>query len=245
MAKVMVRTSQEYMEAHNNKELSNKQQCEIQYYISELKCAEAMPIGSGRTRKINKNAQELNILLGFEEAPKVETPKTEAKVYNYLCFHYGENAPTAKSPKRLFVEGQDEPLLDIIVQKCANWDFDMLVDCNLWEKRAVTIPGWMDPNDYPNEDIALRWFLGFGGNIDWPETWYRKLCGMDEKTRFATIKLLNQKSFRAPKRQEIRDRIVSWLNGTGNVNRYDFVNIRNEFVDRECESVSHHLYWSR
>lgn len=102
----------------------------------------------------------------------------------------------------------------------------------------------MKPSSYPNEAITLRWYLGFGADIDWPESWYNKLTSLDEKSRFAVIRLLNQKSFRAPKRQEARDRIVSWLNGEGQLGRWDIVNLRNEYIDRECASVSNKLYWS-
>jgi hypothetical protein len=102
-----------------------------------------------------------------------------------------------------------------------------------------------DPTTYPSQELTLRWYLGFGANIDWPESWYKKLTAMSEENLFATIRLLNQKSFRAPKRKEIYDRVVAWLNDEGELGKWDIINLRNQYIDLECSRCSHHIYWSR
>lgn len=244
MAKVVVHHIDEYMLALQSKELTSKESCSVWFYIDRLKYAESMPKGAGRTRTINLACKELNVLLGFEPKPEIVVPKTGAKVYAFLCEHTGENAPTRRTPCRLFEEN-DEALLTIMVPRCRYWDDDGIVQVNLWEKRYVTIPGWMDPTTYPNQDITLRWYLGFGANIDWPESWYKKLTAMSQENQFATIRLLNQKSFRGPKRKEIYDRVVAWLNDEGELGKWDIINLRNQYIDLECSRCSQRLYWSR
>lgn len=205
-------------------------------------------------RSKNRNARDiremrkwLNSRVGIkapERKPReivIEEPK--GIEYNFLCEHLGENAPTRRRPIRLFVEEHDTVLLTEMVKRCAAWDDDYIVEICRWEKRAVRIPSWMKPEDYPHEEITLTWWLGFGADMEWPESWYRKLTILDEETRFAVIKLLNQKSFRSEKRQEIRTRLVNWLNGEGMPGKWDFVNIRNEYSDREAKAVSHRIYW--
>lgn len=249
MAKVAARTSKEYLDILNSGDMLIISNHDVLNYISDLGAAERMPPGANRTRKINKLNKELNVIFGFEPTtsikPEVIPTQSTTKTIFYLCEHLGENAPTTRYPRRVWVDGQDDHLLDIVVQRCANWDFDMPVDVKLWEKREVTIPGWMNPDDYPTEDISLRWFVEFGGSMEWPESWYRGLNKLSEKEKYAAIKLLNQKSFRSEKRRDIRARIAAWLDGTGELGRWDLQNIRNEYIDRECECESHRIYWSR
>lgn len=205
----------------------------------------------GSTSRTDRDIREmrkwLNSRVGIkapERKPReivIEEPK--GIEYNFLCEHLGENAPTRRRPIRLFVEEHDTVLLTEMVKRCAAWDDDYIVEICRWEKRAVRIPSWMKPEDYPHEEITLTWWLGFGADMEWPESWYRKLTVLDEETRYAAIKLLNQKSFRSEKRHEIRNRIVGWLNGEGMPGKWDFVNIRNEYSDREAKAVSHRIYW--
>ena len=226
-----------------NAELWNKISGPVYFNLRELHSAiEHMSEGAPFTRIVNRTHTELRRAFGLETAPS--KPKVGHEIA-LLCEHLGENAPTKRLPQRKWIDGQDENLLEEMVTRCVSWDNDMLVEVRRFEKKIVTVPTWCTEEFYCANPVAIKYYLGFGAKMEWPKSWYEKLKELGTKERFAVIKLLNQKTFKVEKRRELRDRFVDWLNGEGELLRYDFVNIRNKFIDHECDCESNRLYWDR
>lgn len=244
--KIALHSKEEYQKAYDLKMESFRPDQQWAF----RQCMEFLFDSSNKpTRALNLARKQLNILLGFDEDPEKDAKalkKAAVKTVYLLCEHTGENGPTARTPRRVWIDGQDDHLLDITVKRCVAFDNDMLIDVKLWEKKAVELPIWMNTDEFiTSYGITLRWYLGFGGQLNWPESWYRKLTALDENTRFAVIKLLNQKAFRVEKRQDMRNRFEAWLNDMGELQKYDLSNVRNAYTDQEADRCSHHIYWSR
>lgn len=66
----------------------------------------------------------------------------------------------------------------------------------------------------------------------------------DFDVRFAICKLINSNP-RTDKRKELKDRFLSWLDGSDCLQRWDVVNICDEFTMREAKNASTREYWNR
>lgn len=131
--------------------------------------------------------------------------------YKILCQHFGANADTAHQPVREYLDS-DRSLLSEKVWRCANADFDMPVEINLYQVIDVTLPDWMSVSYYLQERIALRYFQGFGGDLAWGRVWFQRLSRLPECLQYCCIRLLLVKNFRSEFRKSLRNQLEGWLN---------------------------------
>lgn len=130
--------------------------------------------------------------------------------YKILCQHFGANADTAHQPIREYSDA-DSALLSEKVWRCANADFDMPVQVNLYQVIEVTLPDWMSVSEYIHDRIALRYFQGFGGDLAWGRVWFQRLSRLPEGLQYCCIRLLLVKNFRSGFRKSLRDQLEKWL----------------------------------
>ena len=181
-----------------------------------------------------------------------------------LFQHYGENADTSKSPAAVVVSKSGDSVcvdwgkgaafdyVDMSKQKtcCMNWDNNMLVQVDLYAVREVELPDWLPVERWvfrSGVQVSLKWFLGFGGCVEWGREWFERLSGLGEAGRFACIELLKVKRFRSSFRASLREQLEAWLNDPAP--RYEspfsarqWDSILNCHVARRAKQTSNALY---
>ena len=115
------------------------------------------------------------------------------------------------------------------------------------------LPDWMDPRSYVGNaslQVGLKWFVGFGGDPEWPRQWFDRITRLGERSRFAAIKLLNVKKFRSTFRQSLRSQLEAWLNDPRPQHESPFsprqwAALMDVYTERAAESRSRALYLAR
>jgi hypothetical protein len=149
------------------------------------------------------------------------------KTARILFRHMGENSTTDHTPYALVVKEEGRavhavtsggaPLtvsLDETGTRCISADWDALTSVNVYQVREVELPDWFNPQRYAALFIDLKYYLGRGAEIDWPEAWFDKLSGTRRFSAaqvLACIKLLKTRSFKSAFRQHLRDQLEAWL----------------------------------
>jgi hypothetical protein len=123
----------------------------------------------------------------------------------------GENSTTSADPVRVFVEGKDEPLLEVQKTFCLSSDDDRLVGGNRYEAHDVVLPAWLSGNEWARSCVKWKYTWLTGVDATWPEVWQRALADMNVSHRLAVVKLLKVKNFRSAFRKSLRDQIVAWM----------------------------------
>jgi hypothetical protein len=218
--------------------------------VNRLEVLLAVENPSNRTKSsIRELRKWLNKIVEIDppvRKPRAEKPEEDLSPYThtleFLGRRYDENAPTKLSPTKPW---SDEflPLLDETVMCCVAFDNDMLVECNLYSKLSFTVPKWMDHSMFG--EITWNYFLAAGGSVKWSKAHYDRIHTIDSfDLRYAIIKLINSNP-RTDKRKAMKDRFLSWLDGADSIQRWDFVNICDEYTMRDAKNAATREYWNR
>ena len=139
--------------------------------------------------------------------------------YKALLQQLGENSTTSPDPVAEVISVAGDTVtarrrdntytVNLKEQKtcCFSFDNDMLVQVDRYAMGEIEVPDWMTCDEYLSHQTALKWYLGFGGQLTWPRQWFFRLDRLGEKARFAAIKLLNVKTFRSPFRMSLRSQL--------------------------------------
>lgn len=119
-----------------------------------------------------------------------------------------ENASTSTQPLARWAGQRD---LNETGTFCLGYDNDMQVVCKLYEVREVTLPAWLDADEWAVQSTSWAYVWGAGVSMEWSESWQRGLQACDFRTRFLVSKLLSVKTFRSAFRASLRDQVVAWL----------------------------------
>ena len=147
---------------------------------------------------------------------------------NIVFEHRGEISYTARDPAgeliawdggsvalvRLMGEDSDR-LINLAEQKTALVSSDMWEPCNVerWSiSESVPAVCGMTAMEWCRRHIDAKYFIGHGGDRDWPRQWFDRLVKMGETEKHAALKLLKVKSFRSNFRRSLRDQLEAWLN---------------------------------
>ncbi len=175
-----------------------------------------------------------------------------------LFIHYGENFGTAKSPfaKVLSVDGHIATIerkgvsekVDLRTEKtvCLGFDDDRLTGTELYRVREIELPEWMTVEFYIEYEVALKYFVGLGGSLEWAEQWVTKLLTFPETRKFVCFKLLNTKNFKSEFRKSLRDQLEKWLNGGSEFSSpfsdRQWASLTDNYSVREANRISRNLY---
>lgn len=141
------------------------------------------------------------------------------KTYKILFEHYGENSDTAKSPVAVWDNQVD---LSATRTCCTNWDDNSLVSVNRYQVLDVTLPNWLDANEWIRNALKWQWAWDLGVDASWPESWQRWFIGKaSEAAKLAIIKLLKTKNFRSEFRQSLRDQFVQYVETPEEARQYN------------------------
>ena len=144
--------------------------------------------------------------------------KTYAVLYS---IKNNENSTTPPDPIGEWLDGKcvrrgkaTEIDLKATSMHCVSYDNDMLVECNTYSLRQVTLPDWLSLDEWLDNTVRWKWAWAFGAKPDaWPERWQRvfayDLKGSAEK--LVCAKLLNTKKFRSEFRKSLRDQLIQWI----------------------------------
>lgn len=157
-----------------------------------------------------------------------------------------ENSTTAPDPVGLW-KGQVD--LAAQVTCCLSSDDDRPVSCNKYEVHTVTLPDFLDPEEWCSDVTAWKYTWGAGVDPEWPEAWQRGLKKLEMNERVACADLLRTKKFRNEFRASLCEQLKKWLEG-GSDFRTPFSArqwecLINVYVAREADAISHMLYSNR
>ena len=171
------------------------------------------------------------------------------KRVKFLAEQLGENSDTAKDIVDVW-QGQAD--LNEETQCCLNYDDNRLVSVKRYAVVEIDLPDWMDSQVYAKSvsyQVKYKWFVGFGGNPEWGANWFHALDRLGEVERYASIKLLNVKTFRSEFRKSLREQLEKWLNGDSlhaqpfSAKQWD--SVANRHVRLEADRASKSLYSQR
>jgi hypothetical protein len=115
----------------------------------------------------------------------------------------GENITTAPDPVRLFVEGEDEALLQEVENYCVSWDNDMLTKGHVYEVNEVVLPHWLSVEEWVANRVAWKWVWGCGVCPTWPEKVQRVFLKLPTGQKMGLADLLRTKTFRSEFRKSL------------------------------------------
>ncbi len=174
-------------------------------------------------------------------------PQTVTRLFMFE--HLGENADTHKSP---VAEWSGQADLSAEIQCCLNWDNDMLVPVRRFVVFAVTLPAWMDSNEFCESglQISYKWFIAFCGNPEWGRDWFLSLSSLSEQGRFAAIKLLKAET-KSGFRKSLKEQLVTWLNTPVDERSYSspfsrgqWERLLDRWTVREARRISNETYYA-
>lgn len=139
------------------------------------------------------------------------------KTHQILCQHTGEQSCTAKDAIAVFTGQVD---LTETVTCILNSDDWRLVETSKWAVVEMSLPDWLEPEDWIRNRIQWKYLWGFGAEVSWPESWQRGLLHLGESHRYACIKLLKTQAFRSEFRKSMRDHLVAWLETPPDARQY-------------------------
>ena len=123
----------------------------------------------------------------------------------------GENFTTPPDPVCAFVEGVHADLLGKKAEFCVSSDNDQLVSAPEFEVHEVTLPTWLDPNEWARDAISWKYLWGAGVPTTWPESWQRGLLGLSMAQKIAAVGLLKTQDFRSEFRKSLTEQLKTWL----------------------------------
>ena len=138
-----------------------------------------------------------------------------------LFEHQGENATTSHTPAAevLSQEGNtvvaqwrnETRTVSLLEEKtvCMSSDWDMLTAIRRYQVGEVDLPDWMPALEYIQNQVAWKYYLGFGASPDWPRQWFFRLIKLGEAAKYAAVQLLKVKNFRSSFRASMRDQTRS------------------------------------
>jgi hypothetical protein len=183
--------------------------------------------------------------------------------HKLLLQHCGENATTSHEPVAavLSQEGDlvtarwpngktDTVNLNEEKTVCMAWDWDMLTKIRRWELGEQDLPDWMSVDEFLINQVAWKYYLGFGANPDWPRGWFHRLIKLGENAKYAAIQLLKVKSFRSGFRASLREQLEGWLNDpqpkyASPFSPRQWEAILNRHVCLAARRTASSLYWRR
>jgi hypothetical protein len=136
--------------------------------------------------------------------------------------HYGEISYTAKQPSCLLEDFNGD--INEQVMCCFSSDDFRLVPVNKYEVREITLPDFLSPKEWINNEVYWRYTWGLcKGLIDEPENIQRFLYSVrNEATRLAIWKLYKTVNFRSSFRESLKDRLITWIDEPAEARQYDF-----------------------
>jgi hypothetical protein len=119
-----------------------------------------------------------------------------------------ENASTSTQPLARWAGQKD---LSETRMFCLGYDDNTQVACKIYEVREITLPAWLDADEWATHSTSWAYTWGAGVSMEWSEAWQRGLQACDFRTRYLCAKLLAVKTFRSAFRASLRDQVVAWL----------------------------------
>jgi hypothetical protein len=185
---------------------------------------------------------------------------------NILFQHTGECSTTAKDPAGEVLAwdgsgaawchlcGEHQPRLINLTETVPTiYNSDNWIHCTSEKWEVVEdVPECcgMEPRQWCQRHVEVRYFVGNGGNREWPRQWFDRIVAMGEAAKFATIGLLNVKNFRSEFRRSLRDQLEAWLNDPSP--RYNspfserqWGSLINAHVAMDAKRRASSIYWSR
>jgi hypothetical protein len=133
----------------------------------------------------------------------------------------GENSTTPRDPVGV-VTDESKVDLEATTTCCLSFDDNRLVPKKLYSIGEVTLPDWLDPEEWLHDQTAWKWLWGLGADPNWPEAWQRGLLRLGSSAnRLAAIKLLRVKKFRSEFRKSLRGQLETWLETPREDRQYD------------------------
>ena len=134
------------------------------------------------------------------------------KTIKYLTRQYGEFHSTPRSIVEPYNElnHKDINFEDMSDTILSNDDWRPYPK-KTWGIQELSIPEWMNPTDY--EPIKFRYYLKIGGSELLGKKVYEKITSIEDGgLRLACIKLLKTKKFKNKLRENLKAKLILWIN---------------------------------